>query len=113
MNKSIIQEHLNNNQKVFVDLYEQHELVEITHENINSFKTVDISDESLDDETHTTTTQESRVEYYSQQFSHHNDDENKVKKFFSHIQDMKDFTTKMSLVKMYHIDCEADVYIIE
>lgn len=113
MNTSIIQQHLNNNHKVFVDLYEQHQLIEITNVNINSFVTVDISDDSLDDETHKTSTQQSRVEYYSQEFSYDHDDQNKVNKFFSHIEVMKDFTTEMSLVKMYHIDCEADVYIVQ
>lgn len=117
MNTSIIQEHLNNNQKVFVDLYEHHVLLQVTLDNIHLIKSVDISDEMLDDETYSTSDQESKRQYFSQDFNEsYNTDvlsQSQIIRMNKHVDEMRQMLDEMNVVKIYHIDCEADVYIIE
>ena len=106
--------YLNNNKKVFVEEYEQHMLTEITLDNIHLYKTVDISDEMIDDEN---MTHDNKIEYYSQDFNQsYNRDvltEQQIDKCERHAQQMRDFLSQVSVSKIYHVDCEADVYIID
>lgn len=95
--KQILINHLNDNKKVFVHSYNNfQELFEVTKTNVDSFSTVDISDDMLDDTT--VHTHEERVEYFTVHMK-----QDKIVKMLN----------ELSLVKMYHVDCEADVYILE
>ncbi len=103
MNKSIIQQHLNNNEQVFVDVYNKQKLVQITNENINQFDVVDISDQYL--EVDLINNHQDKQDYYKQQNELFNQNQH-----FDYMNNQ--FLKTYQIKKIYHIDSEADVYIV-
>lgn len=101
--KHIIMKHLDDNMKVFVDVYEK-DLYEITKLNIDSFDLVDISDEMLDNETYKRTHEE-RLKYFISQ--------DEYWKSVSINKKMIEMLKRHTMIECYHIDCRADVYIVQ
>lgn len=105
--------YLNNDKKVFVEVYEHYILLQVTKDNIHLIKTLDLSDEMLDDESYNMT-QQSKISYYSQDFGYNTDvlGEGAIALRNRFVEEMKTFLSSVSVDKIYHIDCEADVYIV-
>lgn len=109
MNKETIKAQLVDH-KVFVVVYETNELVEITNENVDDFDRVD-----LDEVDSSNMTKESIVEYYSQPFEFNRSvvDEAEIQSHEVLVRDVLDLMSKVNVIETYHVDCEADVFIVQ
>lgn len=107
---NILMSQLNDNKKVFVDLYEQQVLLQVTKDNIDMISCVEIDDDSLEQ---IEASQQSRVEYFSQNFEYRTDcfSQHKIDEMKKHTQEMLTCLSKYEMSQMYHVDCVADVYV--
>lgn len=108
---SVLMSHLNNDKKVFIDLYESHVLIQVTKDNIEHFTHVDLSDEALELEN---STKESKIEYHSQQFDYntHCFSQQEIEQQERHRKEIVDMLNEFEVEAIYHVDCEADVYVV-
>lgn len=111
MTKNIMLSFLNENKKVFVDLYEQHVLLQVTKDNINIVQVVDLTDDSLE---LTNETKEMKLSYFNQQMYFSNSfTTEQVNRRLHHRDEMINMLTSHDVCQIYHIDCEADVYVVD
>ncbi|MNW06052.1 hypothetical protein D3C71_2023940 [compost metagenome] len=70
----------------------------------------------LDDETYEQT-QESKKEYFSQDFNESYNtnvfSQSQIKRMNKHVEEVREMLETKTVSKIYHIDSEADVYIID
>lgn len=111
MTKNILLTHIDNNRKVFVDDYERHVLIQVTKDNIDMIKYIDLSDESLE---LTDSTKESKIEYHSQTLEYNRDclKQYQIDQREAHRHEVLEMLNKYDVCEIYYVDCAADVYIV-
>lgn len=110
--KDVIKNHLNNNQNVFVVIYDEDQLIQINKDNIDTFDEVDLNDQFLES---SQMTKQNIIDYYSQKFDYNENalSQQEIQKHKKMCDDIIELINKSNDVIMsYHIDSEADVFII-